>query len=140
MKLYEHRFTVNEKPEDYIRHVNNLRYLQWFIDSAVEHSSILGWGMHECKERSLAWVAKSHHIEYLLPALQDDQLIIYTWVHTIGKSRIVRRYKCIRELDKKIISTAETVWVLVDYETGRPKSIPADLHKTFIVTSETDEP
>ena len=138
--IFTHAFTVDENPENYIRHVNNLRYLEWFIDTAIEHAAALGWGMQECKKRSLAWVAKSHHIEYITPALQGDRLLIYTWIHKLTKTRVIRRYKCIREEDKKLVATAETLWIIVDYETGRPSAIPADLLEKFVIVAEADEP
>lgn len=138
--IFEYAFKVNEKPENYIRHVNNLSYLQWFIDTAIMHSDSLGWGMQACKDRSLAWVVKSHHIEYLREAFQGDELIIYTWIHAIDKTRSTRRYKCVHKKSGKLISKAETIWVLVDYDTGRPKAIPQDLKEKFIVVQTRDEP
>ena len=51
-KVFEHRFRVNERPENYIRHVNNLRYLEWFIDTAIDHANSLGWGMSTCNTES----------------------------------------------------------------------------------------
>ena len=138
--IFTHNFTVNEDPKNYIRHVNNLSYLQWFIDTAIKHSDTLGWGMKACKDRGLAWVVKSHQIEYLTEALQGDRLIIYTWIHKIDKIRVTRRYKCVREDNAKIISTAQTVWVLVDYNTGKPKAIPEDLEELFTLVDEKDEP
>jgi len=138
--IFEHTFTVDEKPENYIRHVNNLRYLEWFVDTAVMHASALGWGMQVCKERGLAWVVKTHAIDYLAESLQGDTLTIYTWIHKITKSRSIRRYKCIRKADMKIIAKAETLWVLVDYDTGRPKSIPKDFLNGFVPVKEEDTP
>jgi acyl-CoA thioester hydrolase len=128
---FEHRFRVNEKPENYIRHVNNLRYLEWFIDTAVEHANSLGWGMSVCKELDLAWVAKSHTIEYISPAYQDDDLLIKTWIEKVTATRITRCYECKRVNDEQLIAKASTVWVLVDYESGKPKAFPKDLKMKF---------
>ncbi|PHR55837.1 MAG: thioesterase [Arcobacter sp.] len=138
--IFSYKFTVNEDPKNYIRHVNNLSYLQWFIDSAILHSDALGWGMQACKERGLAWVVKTHNIEYIREALQGDELIIHTWIHKIDKTRSTRRYKCLRADNKKLVAKAETVWVLVDYETGKPKAMTKDLSEKFIVVKEEDEP
>lgn len=139
-KIYTLSFTVKEKPENYIRHVNNLRYLEWFIDAATQHAETLGWGVQACKERSLAWVVKSHCIEYAKPALQGDQLIIYTWIHSFTRTRVIRRYKCVRKNDKNVICTAETVWVIVDDETGSPKAIPSDFLDRIAIVHQDDEP
>ena len=131
---------VFEDPKNYIRHVNNLSYLQWFIDTAIKHSDALGWGMQACKDHGLAWVVKSHHIDYLREALQGDELIIYSWIHKIDKTRSTRRYKCVRKDNSKLIAKAETIWVLVDYQTGKPKALPQDIREKFIVVKEEDEP
>lgn len=138
--IFAHTFKVNEDPKNYIRHVNNLSYLQWFIDTAIMHSDSLGWGMQACKERNLAWVVKTHHIEYIREALQDDELIIYTWIHKLDRSRATRRYKCLRQDNGKLIAKAETLWVLVDYDTGKPRAIPEDLKEKFVLVDEQDEP
>lgn len=131
MKQYTYQFTVNEKPENYLRHVNNLRYLEWFIDTAVQHADALGWGMEVCKEMGLAWVAKSHSINYIFPAYQGDGLLIRTWINDVTAARITRCYECIRLDDDQLIAKAETVWVIVDYETGRPKAFPKNLKAKF---------
>ena len=127
--VFEHRFTVNEKPENYIRHVNNLRYLEWFIDIAISHAEVLGWGMQACKKMGLAWVAKSHNIEYMAPAYQKDELIIRTWVEKVTPTRITRCYECTR--GEKLLAKACTVWVLVDYEGEKAKAIPKDIKEMF---------
>jgi len=138
--VFEFAFTVNEDPDNYIRHVNNLSYLQWFIDTAIKHSESLGANSEVVKSLGLAWVVKTHHIEYIKEALQGDKLIIYTWIHKITRSRSTRRYKCVRADNGKLIAKAETLWVLVDYDTGRPRPIPETLQEKFVVVKEEDEP
>lgn len=130
-RLFEHNFTVDEKPEEYLRHVNNLRYLEWFIDVAIEHADSLGWGMEVCKGMGLAWVAKSHSIDYISPAYQGDGLLIRTWIDDVTAARITRCYECTRVDDDQLIAKAKTVWVIVDYETGKPKAFPKNLKAKF---------
>ena len=129
--IFEHQFKVDEKPENYNRHVNNLRYLEWFIDAAIEHARSLGWGMSVCKEMGLAWVAKSHTIEYVSPAYQDDTLLIKTWIEKVSATRITRYYECKRIDDNQLIAKASTVWVIVDYESGKPRAFPKGLKTKF---------
>ena len=127
--IFEHAYIVDEKPEDYLRHVNNLRYLEWFIDTATKHADILGWGMNACQMINLAWIAKSHQIEYISPAYQGDKLLIQTWIDKVTPTRITRRYVCKR--DEQLIAKACTVWVLVDYDTGKPKALPSRIKEKF---------
>ena len=127
--IFEHSFIVDEKPENYLRHVNNLRYLEWFIDVAIEHADLLGCGMSVCKDINLAWVAKSHAIEYISPAYQGDRLLIQTWIEKVTPTRITRRYECKR--NEQLIAKATTVWVLVDYESGKPSALPEHIKEKF---------
>lgn len=127
--IFRYNFTVEEKPENYIRHVNNLRYLEWFIDTAIEHANTLGWSMEVCKKMSLAWVAKSHQIEYMTPAYQEDKLQITTWIDKVTPTRITRCYECKR--GKQLVAKASTVWVLVDYESGKAKALPTIIKEKF---------
>ncbi len=127
--IYEKKLIVNEKKENYIRHVNNLRYLEWFIDTAIEHAESMGWGMKACKDLGLAWVATSHSIEYKKPAYQDDKLTIKTWIQKVTATRVFRLYECYR--GEELISKANTVWVLVDYNAERPRPLPKELKTKF---------
>jgi len=139
--IFEHAFIVDEKPENYLRHVNNLRYLEWFIDTAVRHADALGWGTEACKMINLAWVAKSHQIEYISPAYQGDRLLIRTWINKVTPTRIIRYYECIR--GEQLITKASTVWVLVDYKSGKPKALPNHIREKFsietLLTSSSEE-
>lgn len=127
--IYTKSFTVNEPSENYIRHVNNLRYLEWFIEAATEHAETLGWGMQACKEMNLAWVATSHTIEYKAPAYQNDELQIDTWIEHVSNARIKRCYICYR--GDQLLAKASTVWVLVDYNGEKPRSLPKSLKEKF---------
>ncbi len=127
--IYEKNFVVKEKSENYIRHVNNLRYLEWFIETAIEHAESMGWGMKTCKDLGLAWVATKHCIEYKRPAYQNDELIIKTWIQKVTATRITRIYECYR--GEELISKADTIWVLVDYNAERPRAIPKALKTKF---------
>lgn len=127
--IFEYSFIVDENPQNYIRHVNNLRYLEWFIDAAIKHAETLGWGMELCKTRGLAWVAASHQIDYISPAFQADTLRIQTWISKVTPTRITRCYECRR--GDQLVSKASTVWVLVDYESGKARALPKDIKEKF---------
>ncbi len=130
MNTFTHTFTVNEKPENYIRHVNNLRYLEWFIDTAIRHADDLGWGMEACRAMNLAWVALSHEIHYKAPAYQNDELTIITWIDKVTPTRITRCYECKR--GQTTIAHAKTVWAMVDYEGEKARIIPEAVRTEFL--------
>lgn len=119
-------------------HVNNTAYLRWMQDVAVEHSAARGWPMPRYFEAGATWVVRSHYVEYLRPAFEGDALRLATWVADLEEPRSTRRYVFWREGDPRPVARAETVWVFVDLETGRPRALPDDLATAFILQPDTD--
>jgi acyl-CoA thioester hydrolase len=110
-------------------HVNNVAYVQWMQDIAVEHYSSLG-GI-EAQGADSTWVVREHRVEYFLPAFENEELEIKTWVEDIRRVRSLRKYEFIRKSDGKIIVKGETDWVFVDVKTGSPRAIPQEVVDVF---------
>ena len=115
-------------------HVNNVAYVQWMQDIAVEHYSAIG-GV-EAQGNDSTWVVREHKIEYLLPAFLDEEIEIRTWVENIRRVRSLRRYEFVRRSDGKILVKGETDWVFVDTRTGRPLLIPDEVSNVFSISQE----
>ena len=110
-------------------HVNNVAYVQWMQDIAVEHYASIG-GI-EAQGADATWVIREHRIEYLLPAFEGEEIEIRTWVENIRKVRSLRRYEFFRKADGKILVKGETDWVFVDVKSGRPLAIPQEVVDVF---------
>ena len=110
-------------------HVNNVAYVQWMQDIAVEHYSSIG-GI-QVQSPDATWVVREHRIEYLLPAFEGDEIEIRTWVENIRRVRSLRKYEFARKSDGKILVRGETDWVFVDVNSGRPLAIPDEVVKVF---------
>ena len=130
--MFELRITVASEHIDINNHVNNVQYVQWMQDAAIAHSDSLGC-LPLLQELGGAWVARSHRIEYLRPALHGDVVVVRTWVSGFRRARSTREYLFLRESDAKELARAETEWVYVDAATGRPKSIPKVIAERFEV-------
>ncbi|WP_456323716.1 acyl-CoA thioesterase [Hydrogenimonas sp.] len=129
--IYTYDFIVKKDVIDLNGHVGNVTYLQWMIEAATSHSNAAGWGFEACKDIGGAWVAKSHHIEYLHPAFENDTLQMETWLEEIGKIKALRRYRLRRKGDGLILCKGETEWVFVNAESMRPMRIPASIAEAF---------
>jgi acyl-CoA thioester hydrolase len=120
-------------------HVNNVAYIQWMQDAAVSHAGASG-----CTRATTAlgatWVVRSHHIEYFSPSFAGDTLTVTTWVASFHKVRSLRKYKFVRAADQTLVARAETDWVFVNAQTGRPLSMPTDIRNALPVVSEELEP
>jgi acyl-CoA thioester hydrolase len=110
-------------------HVNNVAYVQWMQDIAVEHYASIG-GI-EAQGLEATWVVREHRVEYLLPAFANEEIEIKTWVENIRRVRSLRKYEFIRKTDSKMLVKGETDWVFVDVQTGSPRAIPQEVMDTF---------
>ena len=108
-------------------HANNVVFVAWMQAAAIAHTKALGWTSEKYKQLGGGWVARSHTIDYLQPAFAGEKLIVRTWVADMKKVTSIRRYQIIRESDQQVLAKAETNWAFVDFATGKPKRIPAEI-------------
>ena len=127
--IYSKIFTVPQNSIDENGHVNNVAYVQWMQDIAVEHYASIG-GI-EAQGSDATWVVREHKIEYLLPAFAGEEIEIKTWVENIRRMRSLRKYEFVRKSDGKILVKGETDWVFVDVKTGSPRAVPDEVTKVF---------
>jgi len=110
-------------------HVNNVTYVQWMQDIAMEHYASIG-GV-QAQGPDATWVIREHRIEYLLPAFENEEVEIRTWVENIRRVRSLRKYEFVRKSDGKVLVKGESDWVFVDVKTGRPLAIPIEVENIF---------
>ena len=138
-RVYAKRFPVPAEAIDRQGHVNNLAYVGWMQDVAIEHSAAAGWPMERYLALGAGWVVRSHFVEYLRPAFAGDRLAIVTWVPEFTQRSTPRRYLFVREDDRQLLAQAETRWVFVDLGSGRRRPLPDDLIGAFEVVPDEGE-
>ena len=126
---YKKEIKVQKNAIDENGHVNNVAYVQWMQDIAVEHYAFIG-GI-EAQGPDSTWVVREHRVEYFLPAFKDEEIEIRTWVENIRRVRSLRKYEFVRKSDDKILVKGETDWVFVDVKTGRPRAVPDKVIQVF---------
>jgi acyl-CoA thioester hydrolase len=126
---YTKPFIIPQSAIDENGHVNNVAYVQWMQDIAVEHYAFIG-GI-QAQGPDATWVVRSHRIEYFLPAFLGEEIKIKTWVENIQRVRSLRMYEFVRRLDEKVLVKGETDWVFVDVKSGRPLAIPEEVANLF---------
>jgi len=131
IRVYVKRFVIPESAMDGQGHVNNLAYVAWMQDVAIEHSAAAGWPMERYRTIGAGWVVRSHFVEYLRPAVAGQPMAVYTWVPEFSQRSTPRRYLFVRENDAVLLARAETRWVFVDLATGRRRPLPGELLASF---------
>jgi acyl-CoA thioester hydrolase len=133
--IYTKSFLIPQSSIDENGHVNNVVYVQWMQDIAVEHYSSIGGVTAQGPDAT--WVVREHKIEYLLPAYVGEEIEIKTWVENLRRVRSLRKYEFVRKADGKVLVRGETDWVFVDLKTGRPLAIPEAVSGVFKVGQES---
>ncbi len=128
-RIYSRFFTIPKSAIDENGHVNNVAYVHWMQDIAVEHYASIG-GI-PAQGPDATWVVREHRIEYLLPAFAGEEIEIRTWVENVRRVRSLRKYEFARRLDGRILVKGETDWVFVDAKTGMPRAIPKEVSSVF---------
>ena len=127
--IYSKSFLIPSSAIDENGHVNNVAYVQWMQDIAVEHYSSIG-GV-EAQGTESTWVVREHKIEYFLPAFENEEIEIRTWVENVRRVRSLRKYEFVRKSDGKTLVKGETDWVFVDAKSGMPRAIPTTVFQVF---------
>ena len=107
-------------------------------DVATAHSAAQGWTFERYLAAGAGWFVRSHYIEYLRPAFLGETLAVHTWVSGFTPRSSPRRYLFVRDADQVPVAQAETLWVFVDFATGRPVRIPGDVEAAFPVVPDDD--
>ena len=126
---YSKSFIIPSSAIDEHGHVNNVAYVQWMQDAAVEHYASIGGVAVQGPD--VTWVVREHRIEYLLPAFAGEEIEIKTWVENMRRVRSLRKYEFVRKSDNKVLVRGETDWVFVDVKTGAPRAIPESVSRVF---------
>ena len=127
--IYSKTIHIPESAIDENGHVNNVTYVQWMQDIAVEYYASIG-GI-EAQGADSTWVVREHKIEYFLPAFLSEEIEVKTWVENIRRVRSLRKYEFTRTSDGKTLVKGETDWVFVDVKTGSPRAVPEAVIKVF---------
>jgi len=125
------RRNVSWQDLDPMQHVNNAVYMAYANECGFQAIAAFGWGWQRMKEEGLAILLRRCHIQYLEPALLNDELEIATWVSGVRRSTATRHYTIRRDGDQALLCQANMLGVWVDTTNGRPVRIPPQFIEDF---------
>ena len=109
-------------------HVNNTVYLRWIQEVAIAHWKSLASAE---AQRAIRWVVLRHEIDYKTPACLGDEVLLRTWVGEASRLKFERFTDIRRKSDKQLFAQARTVWVPIDWQTGKPTRVSAEVREKF---------
>lgn len=100
--------------------------LNYFQDSSTLQSDEIGATGKAFSEMKLAWVLSFWQVCIeKLPEISDD-IVVSTWPYDT-KNLFGMRNFCMHDANGNRLAYANSIWVLIDLETGRPIKIPAEV-------------
>ncbi|MFQ5924315.1 MAG: acyl-[acyl-carrier-protein] thioesterase, partial [Anaerolineales bacterium] len=99
---------VEWRDVDPFGHLNNAAYLSYTQEAAIEAGLAYGVTHASSLEAGLGWALKRSRIEYLRPALPDEELRIETWLTSLRQASAVRCYSVTRLSDGEQVARAES--------------------------------
>jgi acyl-CoA thioester hydrolase len=122
------RARVEREHLDEMEHVNNAVYLRWVQEAAVAHWRVLA---PPDSQISTLWVVLRHEIDYKIPAVEADELVVETWVGKATRITFERHTEILRASDGALMVKARTLWCPIDAQTRRPKRVDAEVRALF---------
>ena len=116
-------------------HVNNVVYVRWVMDAATAHWVAL---TTEADRAEVAWVCTRHEIDYLAPAVLDDEVVVRTRVGHARGLTFERHTEVRRVRDDRVLARSRTLWCPVDPRTGRPRRVRDHLRARFSLPTAPD--
>jgi acyl-CoA thioester hydrolase len=116
---------------DAMQHVNNAVYMTYASDCGFDVIACFGWPWQRMAEADFGVFLRHLHIQYLLPALLDDELEITTWAFDVHRSTATRHYAIRRLSDNALLAQVNILAVWVNLESGQPMRIPKQMLDDF---------
>jgi acyl-CoA thioester hydrolase len=130
-KPFVYRFLAPETDMDENRHISNVAYVRWLQDAARAHSDAIGW----TRERYLAeggfFGVRRHAVDYLRPASAGDPIQVTTWIQDPRPASATRISEILRTSDNVVLARAQTTWVWLSVDGGRPLKLPPAITESF---------
>ncbi len=130
--VFEYPHTVVPEDIDELGHAGNFHYIKWMQRAAIAHSTANGWSPEDYLRLGAGWVVRSHHITYLKPAFEGDEVVLRTWVANLKPATSLRKYEILNQ-QGEVLARAETDWAFINYERQRAVRIPAEVAGCFAV-------
>lgn len=113
-------------------HLNNGRYLDYFINAREEHlRDFYGLDIYAGRFEERNWVVRSSMVSHLSPARNNQTVLLRTCMLNFSRSSIVVEAVMLTEDGTRILATGWADFRYFDIRTGRPARHEQDLMEMF---------
>jgi acyl-CoA thioester hydrolase len=117
--------------EDAFAHVNNVAYLRWCETARVEYLRRIGL-YPQLPPQGVGPILASLTCHYRQPLNYPDTVVVGTRVTAIGNSSFRMEHRIVSRATGELAAEADSAMVTVDYSTGKPVRVPADIRQAIV--------
>ncbi len=131
----ESRIRYSEVDKDGFLTVGSI--INYFQDCSTFQSEDLGVGVAYLKEHRTAWILNAWQIDFVkLPRL-GDRITVGTWAYAFKGIYGYRNF-LIKEIDGKELVKANSIWIYMDLEQGKPIKAEEEHIKKYEISDQLD--
>ncbi len=113
-------YTVRFNDCDPLGHLNNARYLDYFLNAREDHlKDHYGLELKTYHQQGLVWVVGSHEIVYVKPAMYSEVVCIHSVLMQISPESLLVEMRMMDALEEHIKSVLWTRFIPVSSQTGK---------------------
>jgi acyl-CoA thioester hydrolase len=117
------RHRVARYEVDFMQHVNNAAYLNWFEEAKFRAADEAGWTVERMREAGFMTVQVRHDTRYLLPATYGDELDVVSRLYELRRVRGTWLHAVYRAGTGELLAQNRSTGAFRDLE-GRPTPAP----------------
>jgi acyl-CoA thioester hydrolase len=125
-----YRLRVRYFETDQMGVVHHANYPVWFEAARSEFCRANGIDYAQMERDGLILPVVELQVRYINPARYDDEIEVRSWVTDLRRSTLTVRYRV--ERGETLLATGQTLQMLVDRETSKPRRFPADIAARFM--------
>lgn len=122
-KTPESTYKIRFSDCDLFGHLNNARYLDYFLHAREEHlEHHYGLRLHSYYVKGISWVVGGHQIAYLKPVKYAENVVIQTRLLKSSDNELLVEMLMMDESMQQLKSLLWTSFIPVDPNTGRRRA------------------
>ncbi|WP_276392633.1 acyl-CoA thioesterase [Eudoraea chungangensis] len=129
MEAFQKKILVTNEDLDELKHVNNVRYVQWIQDISKEHWDKLTTAAIQEK---VIWVVLNHNIDYKSAAVLGDEILLKTYIESSKGALSIRVVEMFNNQTQELLVKSKTKWCLLNPDTLKPIRISEEIRSLFI--------
>jgi thioesterase-3 len=132
-KIWESRALIRFPDCDPFNHLNNARYIDYFINAREDHiMANMNLNIyHFAAQKGLGWVVGKNQIAYLKPAFLMETVVIDSTLLRLGERDVFVEMKMWNERKDKLKSVLWSHFVHVNMQTQKPEKHSEELMELF---------